>query len=44
MGCIPASHDFLRTARDLADNYGSPCFDEVMTGFSHKGSAQEFTT
>ena len=43
MGCIPASHDFLRTARDLADNYGSLLvFDEVMTGFRvAKGSAQE---
>ncbi len=42
MGCIPASFDFLETAKNLAKEYGSLLvFDEVMTGFRvDKGSAQ----
>jgi len=43
MGCIPASFDFLETAKNLAKEYGSLLvFDEVMTGFRvDKGSAQK---
>ncbi len=43
MGCIPASSDFLETAKNLAEEYGSLLvFDEVMTGFRvAKGSAQK---
>ena len=44
MGCIPASLEFLETAKNLAKEYGSLLvFDEVMTGFRvGKGSAQKF--
>ena len=42
---IPASHDFLRTARDLADNYGSLLvFDEVATDRVAKEVHKKFTT
>jgi glutamate-1-semialdehyde 2,1-aminomutase len=34
MGCVPASHEFLSTARRVCDRHGSVLiFDEVMTGF-----------
>ena len=43
MGCIPASSDFLETAKNLTKEHGSLLvFDEVMTGFRvGRGSAQK---